>query len=99
MDFNGWEMLVMFSESDLGTLELAYVHAKAIKKKSALEQTFIILYKKLEEGKSLSKVEERTVRDYLRVYRSEFAAIKKRLKLRLIWIRKNSVKRLSYIII
>lgn len=78
MDFNGWEMLVMFSESDLGTLELAYVHAKAIKKKSALEQTFIILYKKLEEGKSLSKVEERTVRDYLRVYRSEFAAIKKK---------------------
>ena len=47
MDFNGWEMLVMFSESDLGTLELAYVHAKAIKKKSALEQTFIILYKNL----------------------------------------------------
>ena len=33
------------------------------------------------DGRTLSKLEERAIKDYLRVYRSEFATLKKKLRL------------------
>ena len=32
------------------------------------------------DGRTLSKLEERAIKDYLRVYRSEFATLKKKAK-------------------
>lgn len=70
----------MLSQADINTMEMAHTHAQAVKKKTALETVFIGLFKKYMDGRTLSKLEERAIKDYLRVYRSEFATLKKKAK-------------------
>ena len=72
----------MLTQSDINSLDLAHTHAKSVKKKTALEMLFISLYAKYNAGETLSKVEEKTIKDYLAVYRSEFALLKKKAKLK-----------------
>ena len=62
-------------------------------KKTALETVFIGLFKKYMDGRTLSKLEERAIKDYLRVYRSEFATLKKKLRLMPVLIKLRRKKR------
>lgn len=71
----------MLSQSNINMLDLAYTHAQSAKKKTSLEVVFIKLYEKFIQTGKLSALEEKTVKDYLAVYRSEFALLKKRAKL------------------
>ena len=71
----------MLSQANINMLDLAYTHAQSAKKKTSLEVVFIKLYEKFIQTGKLSALEEKTVKDYLAVYRSEFALLKKRAKL------------------
>lgn len=72
----------MLSSADINALDLAHTHAQSAKKKGALETVFINLYEKYKQGEVLDKVEERAIKDYLAVYRSEFALLKKQAKMK-----------------
>ena len=72
----------MLSSADINALDLAYTHAQSAKKKGALETVFINLYEKYKQGEALDKIEERAVKDYLAVYRSEFALLKKQARMK-----------------
>ena len=72
----------MLSQANINMLDLAYTHAQSAKKKTSLEVVFIKLYEKFIQTGKLSALEEkRRLKDYLAVYRSEFALLKKRAKL------------------
>lgn len=73
----------MLSESDLKVIDLAYTHARSVKKKTALEEVFLSLYSKYKTGDDISKIEYRTIKDYLAVYRSELASLKKKAKMKI----------------
>ena len=72
----------MLSSADINALDFAYTHAQSVKKKGALETVFINLYEKCKQGEELDKVEERAVKDYLAVYRSELALLKKQSRMK-----------------
>lgn len=72
----------MLSSADINALHLAHTHAQSAKKKGALETVFINLYEKYKQGEVLDKVEERAIKDYLAVYRSEFALLKKQARMK-----------------
>lgn len=72
----------MLSSADINALNLAYTHAQSAKKKGALETVFINLYEKYKQGEVLGKIEERAIKDYLSVYRSEFALLKKQARMK-----------------
>lgn len=72
----------MLSSADINALDLAHTHAQSAKKKGVLETVFINLYEKYKQGEVLDKVEERAIKDYLAVYRSEFALLKKLAKMK-----------------
>lgn len=72
----------MLSSADINALDLAHTHAQSAKKKGVLETVFINLYEKYKQGEVLDKVEERAIKDYLAVYRSEFALLKKQARMK-----------------
>ena len=82
----------MLSQADINTMEMAHTHAQAVKK-DGFGNVFIGLFKKYMDGRTLSKLEERAIKDYLRVYRSEFATLKKKLRLMPVLIKLRRKKR------
>ena len=70
----------MLSQANINMLDLAHP-CPICKEKTSLEVVFIKLYEKFIQTGKLSALEEKTVKDYLAVYRSEFALLKKRAKL------------------
>ena len=82
----------MLSQADINTMEMAHTHAQARQKRRLWKQFLLVCLKNM-DGRTLSKLEERAIKDYLRVYRSEFATLKKKLRLMPVLIKLRRKKR------